>query len=237
MPVRRHAWHYRCLLLLGTGVVMTIDRKLQEQVLAALEWEPGVEAAHVGVAVADGVVTLYGTAPSFRQKWLAERAARHVPGVRAIANDLEIEPVRAARTDAVVAEAVANALEWDSGVPDGCVQATVRHGWVVLNGSVPWDFQSKAAERAVERVQGVKGVANSIVVRPQVQLDEVRSHITSALDRDAHHDAERIHIEAHDGTVILTGTVHSLSERQSIEEAVRLTPGVTRVDDRLSVAL
>lgn len=216
---------------------MTTDRKLQEQVLAALEWEPGVDAAHVGVAVAEAVVTLYGAVPSFRQKWLAERAARHVPGVRAIANDLDVTPVLGTRTDAAVAEAVANALEWDSGVPDGCVQPTVRHGWVVLNGSVPWDFQRAAAERAVERVQGVKGVANSIVVRPQVQVGEVRSQIASALNREARHDAEQIGIETHDGTVVLTGTVHSLSERQAIEDAARLTPGVTHVDDRLSVAL
>lgn len=217
---------------------MTTDRKLQEQVLAALEWEPGVDAAHIGVSVGDGVVTMHGTVPTFRQKWLAERAARHVYGVRAVANDLEVAQAGpSARTDTDIAEAVANALEWESGVPDGCVQATVRHGWVTLSGAVPWHFQRTAAERAVTRLQGVKGVSNSIAVRPQVQVGDVRTQIEAALKRHAQLDAGRIQVEAHDGTVVLTGTVRSLAERQVAEEAALAAPGVTRVDDRLSVAL
>lgn len=216
---------------------MTIDRKLQEQVLAALEWEPGVDAAHIGVAVVDGVVTMHGTVPTFRQKWLAERAARHVHGVRAVANDIEVAGIGTPPTDSDIAEAVANALEWESGVPDGCVQATVRHGWVTLNGVVPWQFQHAAAERAVERVQGVKGVSNAVVVRPQVQVGDVRTQIEAALQRHARLDAARIHVEAHDGTVVLTGTVRSLAERQAAEQAALAAPGVTKVDDRLSVVL
>jgi osmotically-inducible protein OsmY len=150
---------------------MTPDRKLQEDVLAALEWEPGIDASHIGVSVVDGVVTMHGLVPTFRQKWLAERAARHSYGVRAVANDLEIAPGDdAAHSDAAIAAAAANALEWESGVPDGCVQATVRHGWVTLTGSVPWTFQRTAAERAVLRLAGVKGVANSVIVRPQKPL-------------------------------------------------------------------
>ena len=216
---------------------MTTDRKLQEQVLAALEWEPGVDAAHIGVAVTDSVVTMHGTVPTFRQKWLAERAARHVHGVRAVANDLDVAGIGTAPTDTDIAEAVANALEWESGVPDGCVQATVRHGWVTLSGTVPWQFQHAAAERAVERVQGVKGVSNSVIVRPQVQVGDVRAQIEAALRRHAQLDAEQIHVETHDGTVVLTGTVRSLAERQVAEEAALAAPGVTKVDDRLSVVL
>jgi hypothetical protein len=69
---------------------MFVDRWLQDQVLMALQHESGVDAAHIGVSVLDGVVTLQGIVPTFRQKWLAERAARRLLSVRAIANNLEV---------------------------------------------------------------------------------------------------------------------------------------------------
>jgi osmotically-inducible protein OsmY len=124
---------------------MTNDRELQQNVLAALEWEAGLDAARIGVSVNDGVVTLQGTVMTLRQKWLAERAARHVRFVRAVANDIDVVVSDVVhRTDPAIADAAANALEWDSAVPDGTVKATVRHGWVTLTGTVNWQYQKAA---------------------------------------------------------------------------------------------
>jgi osmotically-inducible protein OsmY len=215
---------------------MTADRDLQEKVLQALEWEPGVDAAEVGVSVDDGVVTLRGEVSTLREKWLAERAARHVLGVRAVANDLDVTPDNAtARSDSSIAQAVANTLEWDSAVPDGAVQATVRNGWVTLNGTVMWQYQKAAAERVVTHLYGVKGVNNSILVRPQATPGDVRAKIEQAFRRSAEVDAQRVRVDAKDGTVVLTGTVHSLVEREEAERAAWAAPGVTHVDDRLVV--
>ncbi len=215
---------------------MTIDRKLQEQVLAALEYEPAVSAAQIGVSVTEGVVTLQGVVPTFTQKWLAEKAARHLHGVRAVANDLEVAPTGPAlRTDSAIAQATADALEWDSGVPDGSVKATVRNGWVTLNGTVPWQFQRAAAERAVTRLYGVRGVSNSILVRPQVSVTDVQSKIEEALKRSALIDARGIKVDARDGTIVLTGTVHSLTERDAAEKAAWAAPGVVKVEDHIGV--
>jgi osmotically-inducible protein OsmY len=215
---------------------MKTDRELQEQVLQALEWEPGVDAADVGVSIDDGVVTLRGDVGTLREKWLAERAARHVAGVRAVANDLEVAPDEGgARTDSAIAQAVANALEWDSALPDGAVTATVRHGWVTLNGTVPWHYQRVAAERAVQHLFGVKGINNSIVVKPHVTPGDVKAKIESAFKRSAELDAARVSVETRDGAVILRGTVHSLIERDEAERAAWAAPGVTRVEDHLLV--
>jgi osmotically-inducible protein OsmY len=215
---------------------MKTDRELQEQVLQALEWEPGVDAADVGVSIDDGVVTLRGEVGTLREKWLAERAARHVAGVRAVANDLEVAPDEGgARTDSAIAQAVANALEWDSALPDGAVTATVRHGWVTLNGTVPWHYQRVAAERAVQHLYGVKGINNSILVKPHVTPEDVKAKIESAFKRSAELDAARVAVETRDGAVILRGTVHSLIERDEAERAAWAAPGVTRVEDHLLV--
>ena len=213
---------------------MSIDRRLQEQVLAALEREPGLDAAQVGVSAHDGVVTLQGIVPTFRQKWLAERAARHLPSVRAVANDLEVARPDL-MIDAVVAQAVADAIERDPAVPTGRVKATVRHGWVTLTGTTSWPFQRAAAERAVAQVLGVKGISNSIGVEPQLSVGALRTRIEAALRMAAEIEAHGITVETHEGTVVLSGVVHSASEREAAERAALAHPGVSRVDDQLIV--
>jgi len=215
---------------------MSTDRWLQEQVLAALEKEIGADAAGIGVIARDGVVTLQGTVPTFRQKWLAERAARHLPQVRAVANDLEVPRQGAMATDAVIAQAVADAIDKDDVVPAGRVKATVRHGWVTLTGTATWEFQRAAAERAAARVPRVKGVSNSIVVESPINVRELYARIEAALRHAAEIDAHGITIEAHAGTVVLSGIVHSATERDAAERAALAAPGVSRVDDRLIVA-
>jgi osmotically-inducible protein OsmY len=211
-----------------------MDRRLQEQVLAALDRESGLDAAQVGVSAHDGVVTLQGIVPTFRQKWLAERTARHLPSVRAVANDLEVARPDLT-TDTVVAQAVADAIEGDPAVPTGRVKATVRHGWVTLTGTTTWPFQRAAAERAAAHVAGVKGISNSIGVEPQISVGALRTRIEAALRLAAEVDAHGITVETHEGTVVLSGVVHSSSEREAAERAALAHPGVSRVDDQLIV--
>lgn len=216
---------------------MKTDRELQEQVLAALEWEPGVDAAHVGVTVDSGIVTLRGSVTTYHEKFIAERTTRRVSGVRAIANDLEVQPTATtSRSDSDIAKAVANALEWDSAIPHGGVKATVADGWVTLTGEVTWQFQRMAAEAALRHLFGIKGIVNSIVVKPHVKVSQVKEKIHDAFKRSAEIDADRVRIEAKGDTIVLSGTVHSLAERDEAERAAWAAPGVTRVEDHLVVA-
>ena len=216
---------------------MTTNRDLQERVLKALEFEPGIDAADVGVTAHDGVVTLRGSVTTFYQKLSAERTAAHVLGVRAIANDLEVAPTHdMRRTDTAIAEAAANALAWDVAVPKGSVQVAVRDGWLTLTGNVEWRYQRDAAEDAVRRLYGVRGVVNSVAVKPHVHSADVQDKIENAFKRSAEIDAQHVHVAARDGQVTLTGTVRSLAERQEAERAAWSAPGVTLVDDRLAVA-
>ena len=216
---------------------MKSDRELQDEVLAALEWEPGVNVAQIGVTVSDSVITLRGTVSTLQKKLIAERAARHLVGVRAIANDLEVGPPGiAAGSDPAIAEVAANALEWDSAVPDGAVKVTVRNGWVTLTGTVSLRLEKSAAELAVRRLYGVKGVANAIVVQPHVSAGDVKAQIEDALTRSAVIDSQRISVEARNGEVVLTGAVRSVAERDDAERAAWAAPGVTKVIDRLVVA-
>jgi osmotically-inducible protein OsmY len=215
---------------------MTEDRSLQERVLTALEFEPSVDAAKIGVTTHDGVVTLQGSVPTFFEKWTAERTAGHVFGVRALANDLEVLPRHdAKRTDTAIAEAAVLALSWDTAVPHNAIQVTLHQGWVTLSGNVEWRYQRDAAEAAVRRLYGVKGITNAIAVKPRAQASDVQAGIEGAFKRSAEIDAKRVHVEARNGQVTLTGTVRSLSERRQAEQAAWAAPGVVLVDDRIAV--
>jgi osmotically-inducible protein OsmY len=143
------------------------DRELQSQILGALELEPRLGAARIGVSVRHGVATLRGAAQSPGQKWTAERAAQQVWGVRAVANDIDVAAdAGAARNDPAIAEAVADALSRNANFPVHAVQAAVREGWVSLAGAVCWPHQWMAAERAVCHLPGVRGVSNAILLMP-----------------------------------------------------------------------
>jgi osmotically-inducible protein OsmY len=112
----------------------------------------------------------------------------------------------------------------------------VQDGWVTLNGVVEWRYQREAAEKAVRFLYGIRGVTNSISVKPRVHTEDIKAKIESAFKRSAAIDAERVRVEAKDGQVVLTGTVRSLSERREAERAAWSAPGVILVDDRLAVA-
>jgi osmotically-inducible protein OsmY len=212
------------------------DKDLRQNVERALEWEPSVDASDIGVSVDAGVVTLRGNVTSYAEKLTAERVALAVYGVKGLANDLAIHLSNLFhRTDTEIAQAAAGALSWNVLIPKERVTVTVTNGWLELHGTVDWQYQKDAALRAVRNLTGVKGVTNGIVLKSRVKPTDVRAQIEAAFKRSAEIDARRISIAATDGTVVLSGNVHSWAERQQAERAAWAAPGVVQVDDRLTI--
>jgi osmotically-inducible protein OsmY len=216
---------------------MKSDREVERDVLDELEWEPGVTADNITVGVKDGVVTLAGVIASFSEKWAAEDAMKRVAGVKGFANELEIQlSAFHQRTDADIARAAVNVLEWNVNVPHDRVRVTVENGVVTLDGEVDRQFEKIAAEGAVRPLMGVTGISNRIsITRSQATPAHIHATIKKALMRNGAIEAGGIMVETSGGTVILRGTVGSWAERQEAERAGWSAPGVFEVDNHLVI--
>lgn len=212
------------------------DLSLRQDVIDELQFEPSIDAANIGVAVEKGVVSLSGHVGSYAEKSAASSAVRRVRGVRAIADEIEVRyPGRKMHADDEIASRALDIIEWDTALPDGAIDVQVRRGWVTLSGEVPWHFQRIAAENAVMKLGGVIGVSNRLTIRPSAMVSNIRGRIEEALRRNAEVGASRIQVDIKDGRVALEGAVHAWSERSAAEHAVWSVPGVTAVENHLTI--
>ncbi len=214
------------------------DTDIHKDIVAEFHWEPSLRDDDIAVAVRDGVVTLAGFADSYADKWKAERIASKIRGVKAIANDIEIKlPSASQRADPDIARAVVNALQWNISVPADRIKPKVEKGWVTLEGEADYNYQKDAAERAIRYLTGVKGITNLITVKQRATPADLKERIKEALQRSAQFDAERITVEVQGNKAILRGTVRSYAEMKEAERAALKAPGITEVENRLTVDL
>lgn len=218
------------------GVTMD-DKAVKRRVEDELQFQPSVDAAHIGVSVQNGIVHVDGRVSSFAQKAAVESAVTRVKGVRGYVEDMIVQPHGDLYSDDAIAGHVANVLEWDSLLPKAAVKVKVEAGWVTLSGDVEWAYQRISAEGGLRRLQGVRGVTNLITIKPRIQASDIKQRIEQALERQAEIEAHGITITVDGGKVRLDGKVRAWRERDVIERAAWAAPGVTGVDDRLTVSL
>ncbi len=215
---------------------MKKDSEIQKDVAEELAWEPMLRSDEIAVSVKDGVVTLAGTVSTYAKKVVAEKAAKRVAGVRAIALDLQVKVGSIfSRNDSEIAHAAMEALKWNSAVREDRIKVKVEDGWVTLEGEAEWEYEKREAKESVEKLIGVRGVTNLISLEPKVKMTDVKQKIQSAFYRQAVMDAGKIQVETLNDHVILKGKVRSLAEKTDAENAAWAVPGVRQVENNLEV--
>lgn len=215
---------------------MKTDVEIRDDVLEELAWQPNIDETEIGVIVKNGIVTLTGTVDSYTKKLAAEDAVKSVKGVKGVAEDIEVKFGGSyKKSDSEIAKAAVSAIEWNSSVPDDKVMVKVDNGWVYLSGEVPWSYQKDSARRAVENLQGVRGVSNLITLKQAVEPSQIKEKIKKALQRSAELEAQNINVTVDGHKVKLSGKVHSLAEKDEARKAAFYAPGVYEVDNNLEV--
>jgi osmotically-inducible protein OsmY len=216
---------------------MRSDSDIKRDVEDELRWDPDIDPTDIAVNVNNGIVTLTGFVRSYMQKYQAETDAKRVAGVIGVVNDIEVRlPGVDERPDPEIArDAIAQIkselpYSWDR------IRVIVNRGWLTLEGDVEWNYQRERAKAAVRRIRGIKGITNSLEVKPRVAPTDIKRKIEEALRRAAEIDASRITVETNGGQVILRGTVRSWAERQEAERAAWAAAGVTKVENRIIIS-
>ncbi|HEX7640535.1 MAG TPA: BON domain-containing protein [Burkholderiaceae bacterium] len=216
---------------------MKTDKQLKADVQAELDWEPSIDAANVGVAVKDGIVTLTGHLNTYAEKADIERVVGRVAGVQAVAVELDVKVAgEHVRSDGEIAKAAEDALAWSSVVPRDKIRIKVEKGWITLTGEVEWEFQRESAVSAVRSLKGVRGVNNLMALKPHVTPTDVGLRIRDALTRHAYREAQNIEVLVNGSTVTLRGKVDAWVDRAAAQGAAWSAAGVTRVINELAIA-
>ena len=215
---------------------MKTDIEIQKDVIDQLKWEPILNVAEIGVAVKNGIVTLSGIVDAYSKKIAAEIAARKVSGVKAVAEEIQVGLSPGFRkTDTEIAEAVLNALKWNTSVPDQKFKIKVEDGIVTVEGEVNWEYQRTAVRMSIEHLNGVRRIINLMTIKSSITPENVKQKILSAFHRSATIDADSVSAEVLDNRVVLKGKVRSFAERQDAVDAAWSAPGIRFVENRITV--
>ena len=216
---------------------MSLDTDLTADVTDELFWDPKLDSTEIAVSAADGKITMRGTVGRLRERREAQKAAQRVFGVISIDNQLQVKLMNdEKREDADLRGDVLQALMLDGLVPS-TVDAKVEDGFVTLTGTADWQYERDEAEFVASNIVGALDVSDEVELnRTTPDAGDVQESIKKAFKRNAKIDADDLYVSTDNGTVTINGAVSSWAEHDEAIDAAWAAPGVTSVQDRMTVA-
>ena len=215
---------------------MKSDVQIQKDVIEEIKWNRGLNLSDIGVCCKNGVVTLSGQVDTFAEKVNAEKAAKKVFGVMAVAEDIHVGMSASNKeTDAEIADMVLTALKWNSAVQEEKIKITVENGYVTLEGEADWEYQRSQAKKALEFLPSIKGIFNLITLKACATPNDVKTQIQAAFQRHASLDSRGILVSVIGNKAVLRGTVRSITEKEDAEHAARAARGIVSVENNLAI--
>ena len=142
-------------------------------------------------------------------------------------------------TDTQLHHDVVEALEWEPSIRHEEIGVAVRDGVVTLSGSVDSLAEKVTAERIVERMPGVRVVADALKVRVPAAMQrtdtEIAHEVVSAFRWNVQVPHARVKAKVESGWVTLEGDVEWYYQSTAAERAVRYLPGVLGVTNLIRV--
>ncbi len=214
---------------------MKNNEELQVDVQNAIQWEPLLHAAEIGVSARDGIVTLTGIVDSYAKKMEAENATRNTLGVKAIVENIAVKfPNVRSKSDTEIAISILLAINSNSLIPKDVVKVKVEDGWVTLSGQLPWNLHKELVKNTIMYLIGIKGITNNILIQSSLKDKIEQSAVEEALIRSSI-DAVDVYVRVSGNSLTLTGTVNSFYEKQEAARIAWKTPGILAVINELAV--
>jgi len=209
------------------------DTTIRNSVRDELEWAPDVHG-EITVEVTDGTVTLTGVVNDLAERRAVLTAAIRVRGVSLVCDALTVDHQGLPRTDTEVAARVHNVLMWTTNLPRDAVRFSVRDHVVLVTGTLDWEYERQAVQRAIERIVDVARVENQITLsqRPAAAPD-TRDRILQALLRNALIDAADVAVEVCGDAVTLTGVISTWDEMREVDRIAWSSPHVAVVHNNI----
>jgi osmotically-inducible protein OsmY len=220
---------------------MKTDAELQTDIQRAMQWEPLLESAEIGVIANDGAVYLTGAVDSYAKKLEAANTAKKVIGVKVLVDKVEVKHRPHSsfiKNDSEITKEVLDALKSTWSIPKDKVEkitATVENGWVTLEGELPWYYQKEAAKHSLIHLKGVLGVINNIRIKSEIQDTIEKKHVEDAIGRSLSIEDGGVNVSVSGSIVTLTGTVKSLNQKEEAGRIAWNTPGIGIVKNELAV--
>jgi osmotically-inducible protein OsmY len=141
------------------------------------------------------------------------------------------------KTESELRRDVERELEWDPSIDERRIAVSVVDGVVTLKGEVSSYAEKWRAERAVERVAGVRAIANDLVVKTAAEWNDtdIAKAAADTLERNVLLPADSIKVRVQNGFVTLSGEVNWDYQRRAAERSIRDLNGVRGITNLITI--